>query len=133
MTRDEVRAVMSEEPKAFSKTPNAERLTDGFRDLSVQVFYDSDDRSEYIELSRCSSIHPELDGLSIFNIPAMDLVKQLAREADFDLDSENDPTDVVFPDLSLSLWRPSGDDPDDPDSRFFMTVGIGRAAYYDIE
>jgi hypothetical protein len=133
MTRDEVRAVMCEEPKAFAKTPNAERLTDGFHDLCVQVFYDSDDRAEYIELSRDSLIDPELEGLPIFNTPAADLVMRLGREADFYSDSEDDPTDVVFPDLSISLWRPFGDDPEDPDSRFFRTVGIGRAAYYDFE
>jgi hypothetical protein len=132
MARAEVRAAMSEEPKAFLKTPTSERPTDGFHELCVQVFYDSDDRAEYIELSRDPSIHPQLDGVRVFEIPAAELVKQLGRDADYDSESEDDPTDVVFPDLSMSLWRPYGDSPDDPDSRFFRTVGIGRVAYYDI-
>jgi hypothetical protein len=133
MSRAEVRAVMAEEPKAFLKTATSMRTTDGFLDLCVQVFYDTDDRAEYIELSRDPSIDPELDGIRVFQIPASELVKQLGRDADYDTDSEDDPTDVVFPDLSMSLWRPYGDDADDPDSRYFQTAGIGRVAYYDNE
>ncbi|MBK1884624.1 hypothetical protein JIN85_19565 [Luteolibacter pohnpeiensis] len=133
MARAEVRAAMSEEPKAFLKTPTSERPTDAFQELCVQVYYDSDDRAEYIEISRAPSIHPQLDGAHVFEIPATELVQQLGRDADYDSDSEDDPTDVVFPGLSLSLWRPYGDDPDDPESRYFATVGIGRVGYYDIE
>ena len=133
MSRAEVRAVMTEEPKAFLKTATSVRSIDGFHDLCVQVFYDPDDSVEYIELSRDPSIDPEFNGIHVLQIPASELVKQLGRDVDFDSDSEDDPTDVVFPDLSMSLWRPCGDDPDDPDSRYFRTVGIGRVGYYDNE
>ncbi len=133
MTRDEVRAIMGVEPDAFAKIPNAKQLTDSFHDSCVQVFYDPDDRAEYIELSRAPSIDPEFEGLHIFNTPATELVLRLGSETVFDSDPDLNPTEVTFPDLSMSLWRPCGDVTDDLDSKYFMTVGIGRPGYYSVE
>lgn len=132
MTRREVRDAMAEPPKSFSKTNDAVQPTDGFYDLCVQVFYDANGLAEYIELSRDSCIVAELGGIPIFDIPASELLKLLGREADYDSDSEEDPTDVVFPDLAMSLWRPGGNEPDDDGSKYFRTVGIGRVGYYDV-
>jgi hypothetical protein len=132
MSRQEIRATMGEKPFAFYKTKQSERLTDGFCDLCVQVFYDRADQAEFIELSRDSKIVAELYGIPIFDTPAIKLLEQLGDEADFKTDSEVDPTNVIFPDLSMSLWRPYGDDPKDNSSFFFRTVGLGRAGYYDI-
>ena len=71
MGRHEIRVAMDEQPKTFYKTKRSKILTDGFRDFCVQVFYDDNDRAEYIELSRDPSIVAVLNGNRIFELPAV--------------------------------------------------------------
>ncbi len=131
MTRTQVAGAIGAEPEVFMKTPDSLHPTDGFFDSSVQVFYDGEvPIVEYIEFSRNKELEVVYEGISIFSTPATELIERIG--ADCDSDSEKNPSDVIFPDLAMSLWKPSADLGIQPDvAGFFQTFGIGRVGYFD--
>jgi hypothetical protein len=132
MTRDEVRHAMPETATPFRKSPSSEHETDAFHQSAFQVFYAAEPPTvEYIELSRCPHLRVRLHDVNIFETPANQLLTILGRLHDYDCEDPLSPCDVVFPDLQMSLWRPSApDSPDDEDGRYFCSVGIGIHGYY---
>ena len=130
MTRAECRGVMPEAPRAFRKGPGGGE-TDAFHSSAFQVFYDADDRVEYIELSRGRDVEPQIDGLSVLEVAADDAVAHVRRLGEFDADDPEVGYSYVFPDLDVALWRPViPEDEDDPDGRTFSTVGVGIHGYH---
>ena len=112
----------------FLKTADAERTTDELFG-AVHVYYDDEDRCEYIEVSRSPDVRPTFDGAPLLELAAAEAVAAIAAHAPFD---ESDPElgcSYVFTALDLSLWRPVAGD-DEPEGRTFMTVGVGRRGYY---
>ena len=128
MTRKDCRAAFGDVYEEFRKGPQAERTTDEFLG-AVHVFYDDEDRAEYIEVSRVPAVRPIFDGISLLEIEPARAVATVARHAPFDGEDPELGYSYVFKPLDLSLWRPVDDD-SEPEGRTFMTVGVGRAGYY---
>ena len=131
MARAECRAVMPEAPRTFRKGPGDGGDTDAFHSSAFQVFYDAEDRVEYIELSRGSEVDPQLDGVSVLEVAADEAVAHVRRLAEFDADDPEVGYSYVFPDLDVAFWRPViPESDDDPDGRTFSTVGVGIHGYH---
>ena len=95
----------------------------------MHVYYDHEDRAEYIEVSRMPGLRPTFHGIAVLEVDPAGAVAAVARHAPFD---ESDPElgySYIFKPLDLSLWRPVNDE-NEPEGRTFMTVGVGRAGYY---
>ena len=156
MTRDESRAAMGLPFESFQKSPGDAALTDAYLDSSFQVFFDREDRVDFIELSAGPDCVALYRGTPVLELPAEEAVALLARDAAPDLSEPEDETSVVFPALELSLWRPfapddEGDDPFDDDEdwsdsgyepielepeeqgydgRTYATIGVGKRGYF---
>ncbi len=117
-------------PSPFSKD-GAAVSTDAFHESAFQVFYDADDRVEYIELSASDRMTALLDGEEVLVVPAEQVVENLAHRTPFD---ESDPElgySYVFLELELAFWRPTlPEDENGDDGRTFATVGVGRPGYF---
>ena len=127
MTRDESRAAMGAQ-----SLPSALRSEkDLYYDNAFQVFFDSEDRVEYIELSKNSIFTAFYKGINVHETEGDALVDIVEKDADFD---ENNPElgySFIFPTLELSVWRPTvPEDENDEEGRFFSTIGIGTKGYY---
>ncbi len=132
MTPDEVLGAMDQKPDSFSKSDDSRHETDAFHQSCFQVFYDGDvPEVVYIELSSGVDFDAFYAGTDVFKTPANDLVSLISQTTPLD---ENDPElgySFTFPNLELSLWRPvMPDSEDDPEGRFFSTVGIGITGYF---
>jgi hypothetical protein len=128
MTRNECRAAFGGTYDEFRKPPDNDRTTDEFLG-AVHVYYDDEDRAEYIEVSRMPAVRPRFHGIALLELEPARAVAAVARHAPFD---ENDPElgySYIFKPLDLSLWRPV-DEENEPEGRTFMTVGVGRVGYY---
>lgn len=102
---------------------------------SLQLNFSDNAELEAIEISWAPALFAVHYGeISVFDLPAAELVSVLAREAApvwerEDTDSEDT---VYFPDLDLIFWRPtvpSSYDPDDPEDeyrngRYWLTVSL---------
>ena len=131
MARAECRRVMPEAPRTFRKGPGDGGGTDAFHSSAFQVFYDAQDRVEYIELSRGPEVDPQLAGVSVLEVAADEAVAHVRRLAEFDADDPEVGYSYVFPDLDVALWRPViPESDDDPDGRTFSTVGVGISGYH---
>jgi hypothetical protein len=128
MTRAESRAVFGGVSGEFRKESDGDRTTDELLG-AVHVYYDDEDRSEYIEISRSAEVRPVFDGIALLEIAPSEAVASVAAHAPFDADDPELGYSYVFKALDLSLWRPVADDAE-PEGRTFMTVGIGRVGYY---
>ena len=127
MVRRDVAARLNLPSEPFKKGPASKHPTDAFLDSCLQVFYKGDEPIvDYIEFSRCAQLSVVYKGIALFEVPAKEMIQRLQYEGDFDCNSEEDPTDLIFPDLSLSFWRPTSESP------YFSTVGLGSVGYYDI-
>lgn len=130
MTRAESRTVMTERPRTFRKAATQE--VDAYHNNAFQVFFDEQDAVEYIELSRDEPSFATLyKGQNVFALPDEELVALIAQEADFDPINWELGYSYVFPDLELAVWRPVlPENVDNPDDRFFSTIGVGRLGYF---
>jgi len=125
--RHEVASILGLPSKSFKKLATSKHPTDAFLDSCLQVFYKGDDPIvDYIEFSRSPQLSVVYKGIDLFQIPAKEMIRRMKDEGDFDCDSEGDPRSLLFPDLSLSFWRPTADD------LYFRTIGLGGVGYYDI-
>jgi hypothetical protein len=127
MARRDVAARLNLPSRPFKKAATSKHPTDAFLDSCLQVFYKGDEPVvDYIEFSRCAALSVVYKGIGLFEVPAKEMIQRLELEGDFDCDSEEDPTDLIFPDLSLSFWRPT------PEGPYFSTIGLGSVGYYDV-
>jgi hypothetical protein len=134
MSRDEVRRVMPEPAKLFRKSSTSRHETDAFHESAFQVFYDGDHPTvEYIELSRGWAVRAIYRDLDVFATPADEVVAYISRDSEFDQSDPEIPYSYLFRGIQLSLWRPTIPESDtDTDGRYFSTIGIGKAGYYDV-
>jgi hypothetical protein len=127
MARRDVAAKLNLPSRPFKKAATSRHPTDAFLDSSLQVFYKGDEPVvDYIEFSRCAHLSVVYKGIDLFQVLAKEMIQRLEHEGDFDSDSEEDPTDLIFPDLSLSFWRPT------KEGLYFSTIGLGSVGYYDV-
>lgn len=132
MHRAEVHSLMGTPPVGFRKTETERYETDAYHQNGFQVFYAGDEpRVEYIELSRDSGFVVYYKGIDVFGTKAEDIVNLIAQDAPFDQNDQELGYSYVFPALELCVWRPVvPESEDDPDGRYFSTIGIGVAGYY---
>jgi hypothetical protein len=129
MSREESRSAMGIQPDTFRKADSA-TLTDAYDLQGFHVYFDEDERVEYIEIfpSRMPAMYK---GVSVFETKADDLVAEISKDAQCDKDDPELGFSYVFPELELSLWRgmiPESED--DVEDDYFSSLGIGRKGYY---
>ncbi len=118
-------------PTPFRKGRFASTDTDSYLNNAFQVFFDHDDKVEFIELSNTPAITATYKGRDVFALHADDVVRLVARDAPFDPDDPELGYSFMFPDLDLALWRPfPPKDEHDPEGRHFATIGIGKRGYF---
>jgi hypothetical protein len=116
-------------PASFRKTPDSRTLSDGYRKHTLQVYYDDDDRVEYVDLSSPGdgSIGAMYKGLDLFAIGAEDVVALISQAAPLDASQPEPGCLYTFPELEMALWRPyAPGDESDPEGHFFSVVGVGK-------
>ena len=123
MTRDDCRAAFEGRFEEYVKGPEGERTTDIFAG-AVHVFYDEQDRVEYIEISRGSGVSPTFGGIAVLDVDAAAAVAAVERAGPYDADDPELGYSYTFKSLDLALWRP------DTEDRTFAAVGIGAHGYY---
>jgi hypothetical protein len=108
--------------------PSSSHYTDAWFGGSLQVSYTGENPTvEYIELSAISGLAVMLLGLAVFSTPASLLVPRIQERAALDSSDPELGYSYIFPSLELSLWRAVAEQ---PDGRFFSTIGIGIDGYY---
>jgi len=132
MTRPESRHAMGQEPESFKKSPDACCLTDAYHDGAFQVFFDGQDKVEYIELSGPSPGFAALyKGIDVHRSKATEVVALISKDSSFDQDDPELGYSYIFHSLQLSLWRPVvPEDDQDQEGQFFATIGVGKHGYY---
>jgi hypothetical protein len=127
MNRKEVRKIMGENPE----TSGSRGQVDNYHQNGFQVFYTEEDTVEFIELLRESGFRATARGVNIFDTTAKEVLHLIARYSDYNQDDLELGYSYVFPDIELSLWRPSiPESDDDEEGKYFSTVGIGTRGYY---
>ncbi len=130
MSRSEVKRALGDPVKSYPKLPGAP-LTDTYFGADLQVSFDPADRVEYIELNGPGAVKAVFQGRSLFELPADDVLEWMKRFAEYDPDNPEIGYSYVYPDLDLSLWRPTlPEGPEDDEGRSFRSIGMGRAGYY---
>ena len=122
MTRAEARAVMPAVPTAFGRGPG-ETAVDAWHDFVLQVFYDADDRVEYVEVERDESLQAVLYGEAVLRLPVDRALAHVCRHGDDQPEDDELPYAYVFPALDLALWRPHDGE---EDSGCFASLGVAR-------
>jgi hypothetical protein len=131
MSRDEARSAMALPVQSFKKTESSTALTDAYLDSCFQVFFDNEERVEYVELSHCKSFITLYNGINVFATKAEDLIEFISKTAPYDANRRELGYSYVFPALELSVWRSTmPEDGEDEEGRFFMTIGVGKSGYY---
>jgi len=128
MTRDDCRAAFEGRFEEYVKGPSDDRTTDIFAG-AVHVYYDEQDRAEYIEISRGSGVSPTFGGVALLDVEPATAVAAVERAGPYDPDDPELGYSYTFTTLDLSLWRPVTDE-SEPEGRTFATVGIGVHDYY---
>lgn len=133
MSREEVRSVMGIPIESYRETCTR-TLIDVYHKGGFRVFYDEDDRVEYIELSSLDdSFTAVYKGKEVFQTKAEDLVDFISQDAPFDPEYPEPGCLYVFPQLELSLWRPFlPEDESDPEGQYFSAIGIAKQGYWSI-
>jgi hypothetical protein len=133
MTRLESREAMRQPFVSYRKTTGSTAMTDAYHQSSFQVYFDVDDRVEYIELSRFP-VQALYKGVSVLELKAEEVVSLLTKDGQSDDSNPEQGYSYIFPDLELSVWRPTlpEEDQDENDSggMYFETIGIGKRGYY---
>jgi hypothetical protein len=132
MSREEARKAMPGEPQMFRKGPDSEYLTDAYCDSGFQIFYEgSKPRVEYIALCRDSGLIARYRGWDVFGTEAEKLIEGISQIAPYDQTDPELGYSYTFPGLEMSLWRPvMPQSANDPEGRFFSTIGVGTKGYY---
>ncbi len=100
MTRDQVRHVLSVEPKVFFKTdPTVGYATDAFDELLIHVYYGKDERFDCVEFGPDALV--TIDGRSVVGI-AFSAACSLLRELDPLV--ERDDVGLVSRRLGVSIY-----------------------------
>lgn len=131
--RESVRKIMGGSFSTYKNTENSVNYTDAYLNDSFQVFYDKDDRVEFIEVSynpQLFSLHYK--GIDLFETEAEELIAELDKQSQYKRDEEEIPYGYLFPTLGMILWRPvvphdySEDEEWDEYRKgmYFMVVGI---------
>ncbi|USP39484.1 hypothetical protein [Acinetobacter sp. XS-4] len=77
MKREEVRKIFSEyEPRAFWRNSYSESATDGYDEIGINVYYDSNDRA--IALEFYEPAHVVFNGIELSKLPAYEAYKLMA-------------------------------------------------------
>ena len=134
MSRDDSRVAMGLLLQSFnddvSELANDAYILDEGRS-GFYVFFDADDRVEYIELSGVSNaVYKET---LIFSTLAEQLTEIISRDADYDPDDPELGYAYTYPQLELALWRSAKPDIDSDnieEGKFFAIIGIGKAGYF---
>jgi len=131
MTREQVRAAMGVPARPFRKGIKGPDV-DGFLESAFQVFYEADRPvAEFIELSRGGPVEPWLNGLTVFETPAEDLISRLSQTWAIDDRDPEQGYSYIFPAVELALWRPTlPEDDSDPEGRYFSTVAVAVKGYF---
>ena len=70
-------------------------------------------------------------GTDVFAQPAARLVELVAQDGPYDPDDPELGYSYIFPHLELALWRPVlPEGEEDPEGRYFSTIGVGRPGYF---
>ena len=119
---------MGAKPVNYEKVAGSGVFVDAYYESTFQVFFSPKNATvEYIELSRAPVHTVRLGGIDIFGSGAEDLLQRISQATGSEARTDDGGYSYVFPELSLTFWRPvlpSGDD----EGRFFETVGIQRSA-----
>lgn len=142
MSRQETRDAIDAPVVSFEKGPLSASPTDAFLENAFQVFYDKDDRAEFIEVSRNGPFMVLYQGISVFETTADEFLEAVSRDTNYDKDRPEQGYSFVFPEVGLSLWRQSlpedeeddeydmdGEDYEKPGT-YFDTIGIGTSGHY---
>ncbi len=107
-------------------------LTRTYHNSSFQVFFDRDNKVEYIEVSRYEPLRVTYKGTNVFETKANDLVQTISSDAPFDPDDPELGYSYTFPQLELALWRPivPKDDNHNSQHHYFSTMGVGQPGYF---
>jgi hypothetical protein len=124
----EIRKYMKGNFKSFIRGGNIKELGDRFpcdfyQDIGVFFYYDLKGKLEAIEFAH--EAKPVIDGQAIFDLPAREAVRFLAK-LDPELLVESDGATSFR--LSLGLWAPDLSDEESAPVESFLT---GRPGYYD--
>lgn len=122
MSRAEMRTAMPAVPTAFGRGP-AENPVDAWDDFALQVFYDADDRVEYIEVERDDALQPVLFGEAVLTLSVHQALAHVCRHGDDQPEGDELPYAYVFPALDLVLWRPHAGE---EDVGCFASLGVAR-------
>lgn len=122
MSRAEARAAMPAAPAAFGRQAG-ETPVDAWHDFALQVFYDADDRVEYIEVERDEALQPVLYGEPILTLPVERALAHVRRYGHDQPDDDELPYAYVFCALDLALWRPHDGE---QDTGCFTSLGLAR-------
>ena len=126
MDREEVRKTMPEEPNISGSRDHVDNYHDG----GLQVFYDENNKVEFIELLRGSGFTATTHGINVFDKTAQEVLEVITKVSEYNQDDLEVGYSYVFPDLELSLWRPSIPEEGEEDGKYFSTIGIGVQGYY---
>lgn len=149
MTRQQVRLILGEPETASMKSIfNYGEFSidvpakDGYFGNELQIHFDNQDKTEYIEFSGRNAKQTEVFvyGIDVFKTPAPVLIKKISEVSNAEYDSEDDeiPYSYIFPEIDLSVWRqviPDCDEqrqevPESDQGKYFWTIGIGSKGYY---
>ena len=130
MSRAESRAAMNL-PFTSSKRHPTSPEVDFYYENSFQVFFDENDKVEYIELSKSDSFKAIYRGVNTHTTEAKRLIAHLLQDARFDESHWELGYSYIFPALELSVWRATlPADEADEEGRYFATIGVGKRGYY---
>jgi hypothetical protein len=116
--------------RSYQKMPGTP-VTDTYFGADLQIAYDLEDRVAYIELNGPGSVDAVFHGRSLLFVPADHVLTWMSRFGEYDPADPELGYCYIYPDLSLSVWRPTvPEGPGDKDGRFFRSVGIGRVGYF---
>jgi hypothetical protein len=129
MGRAEVRAILTRIGGGEMRLRSPE--CDTFFESSFQVHYDSEDSVEFIETASHPAFRTMFDRHALHEMPVEAVVELTSKTAPGRWDGDSTFT---VPALQLAFWRavsPEPDqDPDDPDGRYFDSIGAGRLGLF---
>lgn len=108
ISRAEVREIVGESSRLFRKAPTDVQLTDEYAALGIHLYYDVDDRLQFMEgwnEPKATGWRPECNGVRFFDLGLDETLKALGR-----LGFEVTPYglgDYDCRELGLSLYAPS--------------------------
>lgn len=121
MTRDEVHAECGP-CHSFEKMPGV--IVDALFDRGLQVFYDSEDRVELVEVNHRLADRVTLRGELVLQLPMRRALDHVSAMGPLDEGASQPGYAFVFPVIEASLWRAT------TDQQSFQTLGLGRRGLY---